>query len=63
MAQVAHQKWANEWITHFLSENHSGRSFFWKKPAIRSEKQANEVTEVKQLGPHLVLEWVTIQVF
>ena len=38
IAQVAHQKWANEWIARFLSESLI-RSFFRKKLAIRSENQ------------------------
>ena len=38
IAQVAHQKWANEWITRFLSESLI-RSFFGKKRAIHSENR------------------------
>ena len=37
-AQVAHQKWANEWIAVFLSQSLI-RSFFAKKWAIRSENR------------------------
>ena len=36
IAQVAHQKWANEWIAIFLSESLIS-SFFGKKLAIRSK--------------------------
>ena len=38
IAQVAHQKWANEWIACFLSESFI-RSFLGKKRAIRSENR------------------------
>ena len=38
IAQVAHQKWANEWIAGFLSESLI-RSFLGKKRAIRSENR------------------------
>ena len=38
ITQVAHQKWANEWIVGFLSESLI-RSFLGKKRAISSENQ------------------------
>ena len=37
ISQVAHQKWANEWIATFFWANHSGHSFLDKKRVIRSE--------------------------
>ena len=38
IAQVAHQKWANEWITRFLSKSLIS-PFFRKKRAIRLDSR------------------------
>ena len=38
IAQVAHQKWAKEWIAHFLSKSLI-RLFLGKKRAIRLENR------------------------
>ena len=38
IAQVAHQKWVNEWIAHFLSESLI-HSFLDKKRVICSENR------------------------
>ena len=59
IAQIAHQKWANEWIAHFFER--FARSFiFGKKRAIRSE---NRKTDERIPSPDLSRHFIWVELF
>ena len=59
IVQIAHQKWANEWIAHFFER--FARSFiFGKKRAIRSE---NRKTDERIPSPDLSRHFIWVELF
>ena len=51
IAQVAHQKWANEWIAHFF-EWIAHSLIFWQKTSDSLGNQMSEFPALVDIGNH-----------